>query len=208
MREHPILFGPEDVALILGGRKTQTRRVINPQPIQSSENPCYVDWQDGSFSMDDAITRYAPYQPGDRLWVRESWGIFERQWTDCGWENQGLVEFSTKSPQKELVYSSKDCIRSIVYAADGYQREVGYEPGFKASIHMPRWVSRITLEVKSVRIERLQSISESDCAEEGCSTKYTRDYKKPQFKFYWTQLGGNWDENPFVWVIEFEMVKS
>ncbi len=209
MKEHPMLFSQGMVNKIRTGHKTQVRRIIKPQPVQSSTNPLYLDWKDGSFSADDAILRHSPFQPGDHIWVRETWGIFQTSWTDYGWEPQGLIDFSTTLPKDRLVFSGMYGIRKVVYAADGYERDkFCEEPGFKASIHMPRWASRITLEITSVRIERLQNISERDCAAEGFGGKYTREYKRPRFQAYWNKLYDNWDANPWVWVIDFKVVKD
>ena len=134
-----------------------------------------------------AIMRKCPYgQPGDRLWVREA---FCPDWCD-----------------------------HVIYKADGGSAiEAGYtrEPRWKPSIHMPRWTSRITLEITAVRVERLQDITELDSGREGDPKQgliASENTHIDWFKNLWDSLnsgrGYGWDVNPWVWVIEFKRIIS
>jgi len=156
MKEHPILFNSEMVRAILDGRKTQTRRVIKPQPEMRPGN----DFVDGVWYEEDkygdSYPIRCPYgQPGDHLWVRET--------------------------HLRAVYSndgSRPSERFAFYKADewGDKQWEGWRiahskcpptPPWKPSIYMPRWASRITLEIVSVRVERVQDISKDDAVDEG-----------------------------------------
>ena len=182
------------VRAILDGRKTQTRRVIKPQPIKSKPKKAIIQpggvffpdsyyWDEDHPEIGEFVK--CPYgQPGDRLWVRETW------WPIC-------------ADAKDI----KDLVR---YKADGYSE--GRFP-WKPSIHMPRWASRITLKVINIRVERLQDISWQDCEKEGQTSCYCND--EPRYKnsliSNWIRLwnsinekrGLGWDKNPWVWVMEW-----
>jgi len=208
MKERPILFSAPMVRAILDGAKTQTRRVVKPsrgRPIEflgggGSDSPdwnnpeCWgYEWHDGaSFvtlkadPMDAHQYTYpCPYgQPGDRLWVREAFGHFER--------NDTLKPGDT-----------------IYYRADGECLEL--QP-WRPSIHMPRWASRITLEVTGVRVERLQDISEADAQAEGCAdVDYSagRTYRHA-YRDLWESINGEgaWSLNPWVWVVSFHRMEG
>lgn len=179
MKERPILFSAPMVRAILEGRKTQTRRVIKPQP-ESHLDPDSVKgaWESGFIDVK------CPYgQPGDRLWVRETFA----------WLPDGL-----NADQNHGRYH---------YRADG-DLAVKWQP----SIHMPRIASRITLRIKDVRVERLQDISDADALAEGVDQTNTsiRGYAAERFKRLWSSINGadSWHSNPWVWVIEFKKVEA
>ena len=176
--EKPILFSGPMVRAILEGRKTQTRRVVKPQPeAVHVKTAC-------SYA---ALLRFAPYSGGMRLWVREAW--------------------ATAGPAREYCR----------YRADDKTNWLG---AWKPSIHMPRWASRITLEVTGVRVERLQNISDSDCDAEGTTDHYIctepthetdgihRCHPQRDYQQMWDSInakrGFPWSSNPVVWVIEFQ----
>lgn len=191
MKERPILFSAPMVRAILEGRKTQTRRVVKP-PKWSDADEIFFIGNDSIAVPDDDHADYfiaCPYgQPGDRLWVRETFRLFDS--SECG------------------CYDLCNCLRyhgRPVYRATADDGESKWTP----SIHMPRWASRILLEITGVRVERLQDISESDCCAEGCGSPITRDLKKPQFMALWQSINGpdSWDANPWVWVVEFKVLK-
>ena len=206
-KERPILFSAPMVRAILDGRKTQTRRIIKPQPyIDEMGNFC---WNGENFGQDfngpciQAIASpipssktkrvRCPYgKPGDRLWVRETFN------------HDG---------------------EKYIYAAD--LNELGVQKWaaqWKPSIHMPRIASRILLEITGVRVERLQDISEEDAIAEGCikfpfeddhaytfydddktgHATHTGAYRK-----LWESINGSgsWDLNPWVWVVEFRTLE-
>ena len=202
MKERPILFSAPMVRAILDGRKTVTRRIFKPDRMTWDANGRYTTYAmrggelsttgSGPFKPSSWL-HYCPYgQPGDRLWVRES---FARVPTAC---------------------ESED----IVFAADyqdGSDRAAGVR--YTPSIHMPRAASRITLEITGVRVETLQDISEADAVAEGCKPirpELVQDglIVRPgrsaveEFRLVWEQIhgGGSWEKNPFVWVVTFRRI--
>ena len=158
MKERPILFSAQMVRALLDGSKTQTRRIVDPQfqpdalPIEMTatdergfvtEGHTGMWWCEAAGNPDEAV-RCRHGVPGDRLWVREAW--------------KAHSTFDHLPP--------RDIPQSHVWylADDGYKAE----SRTRASMHMPRWASRITLEIAGVRVERLQDISEADAEAEGC----------------------------------------
>lgn len=197
MKERPILFSGPMVRAILAGQKTQTRRLVrlprgvDPDhwmPQQASGRPDEFDAL--HWPGDDAVTTplRSPYgAPGDLLWVRETWA--ERQYrTD--------VDSPDESAKSE---------RTPAYAAD-WSGEPAYR--WRPSIHMPRWASRLSLEVVSIRVERLQEINEEDAKAEGVALPPNDASAKfrSSFQLLWDSINGKratWASNPWVWVIEF-----
>ena len=185
-REKPILMNGEMVRAVLDGRKTQTRRVIKPQPI-NPEGPNH----DGLWSDTvDPVTRYfaCPYgQPGDRLWVRETWA--------CS-------HLYDQFPPRLIPLDAR-----FAYAATEHIGGLIKRP----SIHMPRWASRILLEIESVRVERLNAITADDCRAEGTEDDKNDGLVRLRFSQLWTGInekrGFAWHVNPWVWVITFRRVK-
>lgn len=198
MKLYPILFNGAMVRAILAGNKTQTRRVIRPQPGTYSSHP--GDTHHGNAWMPDGGVHRenwrCPYgQPGDRLWVRE---------TFC------------KITEPTASHST-----GIAYRADNWSNCPADDGKWKPSIFCRREESRITLEIVAVRVERLQEITEADAVAEGCPPFETggevqRDgtvtplvlsarwcYKGRWFYTH-TYGPGSWAANPWVWVIEFK----
>ncbi len=207
LHARPIIFGTEMARAILDGRKTQTRRIIKPQPETAAA------LGDGVFSLcyPGMIWRPSPYgRPGDRLWVREAF-----------WLKDGYM------PR---------------YKADNpHWKDVRWTP----SIHMPRYLSRITLEITEIRVERIREISGDDAVTEGVTYPVAPSEKHPgkcsvlwnissefsplnyiakkdqgdhakimraHFAALWDELnfkrGYGWKANPWVWVIEFQRFSS
>lgn len=193
IKERPILFIAPMVRAILEGRKTQTRRIVKPQP--SMECDCepegysWVPMHKGR----ELSHHQCPYgQPGDRLWVRET---FSGPW--CMGD----------TPPSKWGRSSR-----IWYWADGNPEEGDWTRP-RPSIHMPRWASRITLEITDVRVERLQDISDADALSEGIYPTSTGLYAgaaKAEFRKLWESINGpeSWSANPWVWVIEFKKLEQ
>lgn len=206
MKERPILFSAPMVRAILSGAKTQTRRVVPTMVTggrveypgkRDSRGYSRVNWLDTAEGMATAAQECRHGKPGDRLWVRETWGALPHM----------LGGF-----QRE----------SLRYRADGeYQNEHGTWR-WRPSIHMPRWASRITLEITDVRVERLQDISEEDAIAEG-ALEWARDALAAYaagnptrlsavgyFWLLWESINGpcSWDANPWVWVIEFKRLEK
>jgi hypothetical protein len=213
MTDRPTLFSAEMVRAILDGRKTQTRRVLKPQPtkpvyqlVNDGRSAVYKSF--GNFSRRQSDIRIkCPYgQPGDTLWVRETWGAV--------WPADEPVPLR----QCEIEYRADlppGCTdRPGEWPADeGNGPEV---PKWRPSIHMPRWASRITLRITDIRVERLQDISEDDAKAEGAKPlDYAAHHvaagcgARIAFEQVWTTINGPnaWGDNPWVWVVAFERVK-
>ena len=179
MKERPILFSAPMVRAILDGSKTQTRRLVKPQPsILAGELLC---WKDDALTDDQMADLCPNGQPGDRLWVRETFAEGIHQMADANhW----------------------------AYAADRFGTQQRLSDRWKPSIHMPRAASRITLEINSVRVERLQDISEADAMAEGVNAGKYLGLERANaraFSELWESINGpdSWAANPWVWVIEF-----
>jgi hypothetical protein len=192
-KERPLLFSAPMVHAILAGQKTQTRRAIKQQPIDilpMQGEKAGVQWitlEQKEPEPKGRIIRCRYGAPGDRLWVRETFRI----------EVRGVRATGEK-------------FDAAVYRADSTMRPEFDPLRWKPSIHMPRWASRLTLEIVAVRAQRLQEISERDCCAEGCGSPITRDCKKPKFRELWESINGagSWDANPWIWAIEFKRVTS
>lgn len=195
MRERPILFSAPMVRAILDGSKTQTRRIV-----KEPDNGVTTAIENGKpFCTDELgnwLERISPYgKRGDRLWVRET--FCQKSWDT----NKGCYYRAT---------DDVDCIDD----GDGYaviNKDGSLKSPWKPSIHMPRWASRITLEITNVRVERLQDISEDDAIAEGCSGKIDGlEYPSQQYKQLWNKINGDgsWAANPWVWVIDFKRVEG
>lgn len=209
MKEKPIIYNGEMVRAILDGRKTQTRRVVKPQPEIVEPSP------DGP-ACGDADNRYlCPYgQPGDRLWVRETWSISNGPGIYVC-EDQPHI---TVGGFHHHVFFRADSSENTAWGMYG-------EPKWKPSIHMPRTASRITLEITGIRVEQVQDISEADAKREGVITSALSEHDqerfanmrpwpetyRPMFKLLWDSInakrGYGWDVNPLVWVIEFRRIE-
>ncbi|QKJ73430.1 hypothetical protein HRH33_12855 [Pseudomonas rhodesiae] len=216
IKERPILFSAPMVRAILEGRKTVTRRPVKVQPhIDASGNFCVGNSNYGQDGYGSPVTKHfvngcCPFgKPGDRLWVREAW--------------QADAQVDSVAP-RELSHGEP-----IRYPADWDFRQTGcamMKPGkIRPSIHMPRWVSRILLEITDVRVERLQGITEEQAKAEGVrlmrdgsDTWVSREgpgnlvtpwpTAKEAFSDLWNTINGPqaWAANPWVWVVEFKRV--
>lgn len=192
MKERPILFQAAMVRAILDGRKTQTRRLVKPQPRHVHDGVPYGAAD--PFGMGKGGTPIpCPYgQPGDQLWVRES------HW----W-------FKDEPDHETGYYPPTLTVEDVQFRADGDDGRKVWRP----SIHMPRWASRITLEVTGVRVERLQDISEPDAQAEGCDACPFVDWQlkdggpyRNGYARLWESINGvgSWASNPWVWVVDFK----
>jgi len=202
MKERPIIMSSELVRAILEGRKTMTRRVIKPQPLKdytfkgSDGGNSYLP-MDSEYYWQNGYAIWRPnnkYQVGDRLWVREAYFI-------GGIKPNEWVSYKADARPKELE----------LYV-------------WRPSIFMPRWASRILLEITEVRVERLQEINEDDAKAEGAflvgtvaNGGYVFNQKetvalsaRTAFAFLWDSLnakrGFSWESNCWVWVISFKRV--
>lgn len=194
-RERGILMSGDNPKLIRDGRKTQTRRIMKPQPMGDWTGPMPCDaWP-------------CPYGvAGDRIWVRETWALPP-----------------SYDPRQHGDLKTEPRIGPVCYWSDFAGRKPWDGSRWRPSIHMPRWASRITLEILKVRVERLQDISEADAiAELGAAT--TTLYGEPAWTVgdttwqiarnayhdLWDSLHGKgaWDANPWVWVLEFRRMQG
>ncbi|PBW39222.1 hypothetical protein CJU12_31065 [Pseudomonas aeruginosa] len=211
MKERPILFTGPMVRAILEGRKTVTRRVVKPQPdfLGSMVDP-NTPFKTLDAGLHARIT--CPYgEPGDRLWVRETWHV--------GKPHDKTAPADILAP---LLAEGRGI--TVLYTAGGWQsvgpagREEPIYPDDqplpdwagkgRPSIHMPRWASRILLEITAVRVERLQDISDPGALAEGVSHSemHSGDSLVDVFARLWESTGGDWAANPWVWVVEFKRV--
>ncbi|PYY88071.1 hypothetical protein DNK59_10465 [Pseudomonas sp. TKO26] len=221
IKERPILFSGPMVRAILEGRKTVTRRAISDKltnrfdeprgPVEVATGYPFVECDEG---YSPALDLCSYGRSGDRLWVRETWVA------DAQVNAVAPRDLSQGEP--------------ILYPADGAARQTGcamITPGkSRPSIHMPRWASRILLEITDVRVERLQDISEEQALAEGIvGVPFRPDDGFPictgymvgpddgksvlettaakAFAKLWQSTGGDWDANPWVWVVEFRRVQ-
>lgn len=213
-KAHPILFTAEMVRAILDNRKNQTRRVISPQPIIPPDfAPPYIsdgclscikrspDFQ-GWFWVGDQQGKKirCPYAVGDLLWVREAWAmdqVFDDKPGSAG--NKLCTRW----------FRADDTCAGPTNCNDTRGR-------WRSSRFMPRWASRITLRIKDVRVERVQEISETDAEAEGVigidSVLGIVIPYRADFRAIWERINGargfGWSVNPYVWVIEFEVVNA
>lgn len=202
-KERPILMNKEMVKAILEGRKTQTRRPIKGNPNFVRWCPLQPGYRYDGWEDEHGRPLPCPFGTvGDRLWVRETWGIWA---LDIFPFPAAYIAY--KANGTSLPIQEKDCLKFQFTSVP----DVGYHnPNvWRPSIHMPRWASRITLEVVNVRVERVQDISEEDALKEG--VPYERwvgvKYHRVQFKKMWNSIYKNWDQNPWVWVVEFKVVE-
>ena len=222
MKERPILFSAPMVRALLDGSKTQTRRVVKLTDAKgrwdetgyqsvTDSGIVKVEWNASRIRQ---IILCPHGQPGDRLWVRENF-------RGCrAYEVQG--------------YAPKDWgNKPIWFEADGTPpgKPEAWALRSRPSIHMPRWASRITLEITGVRVERLQDISADDAFNEGIKINVDAETKTPlvrvtgkypptqyidgfglaiaEYASLWESINGpgSWATNPWVWVIEFKVIK-
>lgn len=202
--EKPILFSGEMVRAILEGRKTQTRRFAAPAS--------------GSFPLSAPNFKYG--NVGDRLWVRETWR------TEVHTGEYKMIGYRAND-------TNEDCRPATNLSEFNRLWEKYQDNGWRPSIFMPRWASRITLEITAVRVERLKDISEVDAKAEGITPRQYRDdtfwtnylkgtkpkggvdgeviaFRSPieSYSSLWNSINGagSWDANPWVWVIEFKKI--
>ncbi|MCT2385144.1 hypothetical protein [Erwinia pyrifoliae] len=236
MRERPIIFNAEMVCAVLDGSKTQTRRIIKVQPESnqfglgritdstqrsdigkyhwSESNACGNHVRSNLFSCPFGAV-------GDRLWVRETWAMLGNEDTCAIDWNDNIVK--TGGSEVARIYRASCEQRPGNYGLwsipddavwKPHTDDMQYEGAWTPSIHMPRWASRITLQITGVRVERLQGISEADATAEGISPAAGGVEKGWEHRFnfreLWLSIYGDesWQANPWVWVIEFRRIKE
>lgn len=212
MTERGMIFNGEMVRALLDGRKTQTRRIMKPQPEVCSRGGHWwssnvfktmlhveEEMQNGKGGWGGLVGGACPFGAvGDRIWVRETW-----------------AEAGGNAPELQLYRANYPDHVPSHYEHLKPAEEIRWRP----SIHMPRWASRITLEITDVRVERLQNISQRDAVAEGMPPSRPSidavsqglgypDFPRSAFAQIWQSIYGadSWQANPWVWVIEFKRV--
>jgi len=220
IKERPILFSTDMVQALLAGRKTQTRRIIKPQPEKAAYGK--VNWKGRELTL-NSFSNHSPYgQVGDLLWVREGFHLDKNdQFCD---ESSTHDTFTYKADHYHrdvkrigVNYDNIDLCTEGWYDTD-YPEETKWRP----SIHMPKVAARLWLKVINVKVERLDAISDEDAIAEGIAKPpsdetgvHYKNYHHPDFfmitpkysfKTLWEAINGNesWDANPWLWVVEFE----
>lgn len=230
MKERPILFSGPMVRAILQNKKTQARRIVKPKPpdeahpfsiICSSDEKDQGKWKFTKNKDHLSGTVLGPIacpygKPGDRLWVKESFAIVPR----------AVLCWSTGVHHSLHPDNNRD---AAIYR-EGWERSAS-DFGWRSSTHMPRWASRITLEITRIRVEKLQAINKADAIAEGIervggesSCHPWRNYllkhhahptghcSSPlqSYMTLWEKINGvgSWDANPWVWVVEFQRIKE
>ncbi len=226
IKERPIIMTGESVRAILRGRKTQTRRVIDSgcnythgdfllgawglsrPPYQFEGGPCPWRWRGNNdpkpgdwieelqTDVDDHETCpvRCPFAIGQRLWVRETW---------CPRNDVDPITAPSKAVHYLLLKADYDVDKSMEWHS--------YGP-WRSPIHMPRWASRLTLEITDVRVQRLHDISEEDAAAEGViELRPTTCSARDDYRATWDAINGKkhpWESNPWIWALTFRMIKS
>lgn len=212
--ERPFPCNAVEVRAILEGRKTQKRCVFKPQPaanpLAKSRMPEPIRWKQFAWfegaSMPD-VASACPYgRPGDRLWVRETW---------CHKFDNGCEVYNAAGNlDSTCVHFAADGYEVVADDGDGFQkyRKDGKEASpWKSPYHMPRWASRITLEITKIRVERLINISHEDAIAEGVNERFSPPDHTMSLGFVgayidlWDSINGvgAWDKNPWVFVLDF-----
>jgi hypothetical protein len=212
MADRPILFSGPMVRAILSGAKTQTRRLVSPRFLGLFGEPdCwepqhYATWRAWCHHTNQIEHFANPFGvSGDRLWVRETWGVIG----DIRAGNDG-EHFAA-----HVEYAADLAKRTIDVHMDHWRTSYETLGKWRPSIHMPRWASRLTLEVMSVRVERLHDLSEEDARAEG--VEVTNGHPElgaligagPSYREGFAQLWrsingpGSWEANPWLWCVAF-----
>lgn len=246
MTERGMIFNAEMVRALLSGRKTQTRRIMKVQPESNqlgllliTDSTKHSDigkyhWAESNATGNHVRSKLfsCPFGAvGDRIWVRETWAILGNEDGCCiDWEEK-LCKADERSAARIYRASCEQRpgnygLWSIPDDADWkpHTKDYQYEGAWRPSIHMPRWASRILLEITDVRVERLNAISEEDARAEGiidggclncgepepCGCANPEPDATDAFAYLWQSIYGqeSWNANPWVWVIEFERVEG
>jgi len=206
MRERGMIFNADMVRAVLNGSKTQTRRMLTPRHLEliglaARSGECYPLESGQQHANSQSYYReFCPFGAvGDRLWVRETFSVVPR-----------------------TAYAASEGVQQVICPDDSHEAAIfraGWEHSsggirWRPSIHMPRWASRITLEITGVRVERLRDLSEEDAKSEGVTPPAGGVLPgwehRINFRELWMSIYGadNWEANPWVWVIEFKRVEG
>lgn len=246
MKERGMIFNSEMVRAILDGRKTQTRRIMKVQPESNqlgllliTDSTKHSDigkyhWAESNATGNHVRSKLfsSPFGAvGERIWVRETWATLGNEdgcyvdWEDnlCKGDERSAARIYRASCEQRPGDYGLWSIPDDAYWKP-HTKEHKFEGAWRPSIHMPRWASRILLEITDVRVERLNAISEEDaraediidggclnCGEpEPCGCANPEPEATDAFAYLWQSIYGqdNWNANPWVWVIEFKRVEG
>lgn len=246
MTERGMIFNAEMVRAILDGRKTQTRRVMKVQPESNqlgllliTDSTKHSDigkyhWAESNATGNHVRSKLfsCPFGAvGERIWVRETWATLGNEdgcyvdWEDnlCKGDERSAARIYRASCEQRPGDYGLWSIPDDAYWKP-HTKEHKFEGAWRPSIHMPRWASRITLEITDVRVERLNTISEEDARAEGiidggclncgepepCGCANPEPDATDAFAYLWQSIYGqeSWNANPWVWVISFERIEG
>lgn len=204
MKSIPMIFNTEMVQALLSGIKTVTRRPLKKEITYSKNGGFICDgYMHGiGFTHEETMrnftsSKYAPVKVGDEIYVRET---YQGPLFDAELESDYLENKEKYNDPKYCIYKATD--KAVEYVdLDG-----DHHFGWKPSIHMPKWASRITLKVTGVRVERVSEITVTQAMREGIAHR-SMNCPIAEFGQLYNDIYGNWDDNPYVWVIEFEVIK-
>ena len=230
MKERGMIFNGEMVRAILDGRKTQTRRPVK-FPVLDKNLGCELAGNElaGELSAGNYLNS-AFGRPGDRIWVRETWAILGNEdgcyvdWEDnlCKGDERSAARIYRASCEQRPGDYGLWSIPDDAYWKP-HTKEHKFEGAWRPSIHMPRWASRILLEITDVRVERLNAINEHDAQAEGVAKLRGGFWKHYQpgwtqhqlsargsFVTLWKSIYGDesWNSNSWVWVIKFKRIEE
>jgi len=221
--EKPIIFGSEMVKAVLSGYKTQTRRVIKRPEQWMIEFDGEAHRASDQYGDSYDILEVCPYgKIGAQLWVREKWRI--GAWNENGeiaidYANGDCLPYvevpDPDAHEKLWIQCTDECIKKGVEENEEghYSWDKGSSPlKWRPSIFMPRWASRIQLEITDIRVERVQDITDSNATAEGIVTAPTSIVTpRMSFKKLWDSInakrGYSWDKNPWCWCLTFKVIK-
>lgn len=246
MKERGMIFNSEMVRAILDGRKTQTRRIMKVQPESNqlgllliTDSTKHSDigkyhWAESNATGNHVRSKLfsSPFGAvGERIWVRETWATLGNEegcyvdWEDnlCKGDERSAARIYRASCEQRPGDYGLWSIPDDAYWKP-HTKEHKFDGAWRPSIHMPRWASRILLEITDVRVERLNAISEEDARAEGiidggclncgepepCGCANPEPDATDAFAYLWQSIYGqdNWNANPWVWVIEFKRVEG
>lgn len=246
MKERGMIFNSEMVRAILDGRKTQTRRIMKVQPESNqlgllliTDSTKHSDigkyhWAESNATGNHVRSKLfsSPFGAvGERIWVRETWATLGNEdgcyvdWEDnlCKGDERSAARIYRASCEQRPGDYGLWSIPDDAYWKP-HTKEHKFEGAWRPSIHMPRWASRILLEITGVRVERLNAISEEDARAEGiidggclncgepepCGCANPEPDATDAFAYLWQSIYGqeSWNANPWVWVISFERIEG
>ncbi len=234
IKERPILFSAPMIRALLAGTKTQTRRIVNPQPELDLVWDSGYHWPSKlcqSMVTIDEMRSLGPYgRHGDRLWCRETWASADPGQQIVAYRANGQSGAWFHDGERRFFLHHGWVLGAAANDQEGKWFGLGkYGGKWRPSIFMPRWASRLTLEIATIRVERLQDISEDDARAEGvrpffevydcfgpdqriCTGELARDFPyRASYACLWDEINGDralWNTNPWVWVIAFKKLAA